>query len=180
MKSNVRATEPTINLLESTMLWVFSTFDSRYDFSRTRVFFPLRITWRARYLQLTCVALISLLFCESTARKKTSWKIAVARGKSGTNKRTNHQRRDLLAAIRNHSSFGPGLNATHVNYWRERTSFGWDFSIESIAFYLDNFIELAFEEIVVNRDDCHKLYPNTQTRSLWRIFGGRNFNQFFL
>lgn len=48
----------------------FSVLFTSYDFSLALVtlvffllFYRLKITWRERYLQFTCVALISLLFC---------------------------------------------------------------------------------------------------------------------
>lgn len=63
-----------------------------------------------------------------------------------------HQRGDLLAAIRNHSSFWPGLHFTRTTtrepLLRKRTMGTMPTPpIDPIAFYVDNFTELAFEEI---------------------------------
>lgn len=107
----------------------FSVLLTRYDFSRSHTsvgFFSF--ICESRGARDTCNSLVKHLFlcCFARASKNELKNSGSEReGKKQWNKQwTNHQRGDLLAAIRNHSSFGQvcnGKRMRHVNYWRKQS-----------------------------------------------------------
>lgn len=188
-KSDVRATTSTINLLESTMLLLFQSSMLTFIMTFSRV----------HLLKNHVAAILATHFyrtyfpvCFWPLSQKPSWKISMVRKKSRkkTNNRANHQSGDLLAAIRNHSSFSQVCICNDSDTWiTDKTlSVSWTPPFQFLPAPDVRLIRLHFiwiislnwrfksswftETIAINYISC--------LRCCYHTFAiGENFNQFF-